>query len=241
MPLETLANRPNFDPKTFRGEDRSAQTLRQYFAAVTGVDEQFGRLLKTLDEEGLADNTIVVFTADHGDMLGSHGRIGKDVWHAESFRVPFIIRFPNRIAARQDNLLIGTPDLAPTLLGLAGESKRIPNEMQGVNYAPALLGEPQQRPASALYWTAGGTVGGGGTERRGLLTHTNTFVIERTRERTREQNGGRSEKEERIILHNDLNDPYQLDNTAEDESDLVETLRNELWERLQQIEDPWTL
>lgn len=229
MPLETLANRANFDAHTFRGEEAAARTMRQYFAAVTGVDEQFGRMLRALDEEGLRENTIVVFTADHGDMMGSHGRIGKDLWYAESFRVPFIVRWPGRLAEGEDDLLIGTPDLTPTLLGLTGEAGRIPDEVQGTNYAPALLGGKQARPTSALYWTAGAGGGGNGVQRRGILTHRHTFVVQRRGE------------EEQIILHDDNADPYQLRNAADANADLVESLRAELWERLQEIEDPWAV
>ena len=63
---------------------------RQYFAAVTGVDEQFGRILQYLKDNHLEEDTLVVLSADHGEMLGSHGRMSKNVWYEES-----IHRFPS--------------------------------------------------------------------------------------------------------------------------------------------------
>ncbi|MAF10019.1 sulfatase [Candidatus Poribacteria bacterium] len=226
MKLPELANRANFDPDAIGGEERARRTLQQYFAAVTGVDEQFGRLLGALDDAGLSENTIVVFTSDHGDMLGSHGLIGKDVWYDESFRVPMMIRWPDRVAAREDDLLIGTPDLMPTLLGMAGEGDRIPNDVQGSDASPALLGAPYERPTSALYYTSPP----GRTEigRRGVLTHSHTFVIERG-----------DDGKERTILQDHAADPYQLVNVSDREPDLARELEGEVRQWSCRIDDPW--
>lgn len=62
-----------------------------YYGAISAVDKEFARLLKALDENGMADDTIVVYTSDHGDMLGSHGHMGKQMPHDESCRVPFLV------------------------------------------------------------------------------------------------------------------------------------------------------
>jgi arylsulfatase A-like enzyme len=226
MTLPELANRENFDPDAIGGEERARATLRHYFAAVTGVDEQFGRLLSALNDEGLSENTIVVFTSDHGDMLGSHGLIGKDVWYDESFRVPMMVRWPWRIATGPDDLLIGTPDLMPTLLGLVGEGDRIPDDVQGADMSPALLGATVERPTSVLYYTS--PPGRTDIGRRGVLTHSHTFVIERG------ANG-----EEQTILHDHAADPYQLANVAGREPDLVGELESEVYRWCSRIDDPW--
>ena len=78
-------------PEEKRTPDMETIT-RQYFAAVTGVDEQFGRLLEFLKENGMEEDTIVVLSADHGEMLGSHGHMGKNVWYEESIHIPLYIR-----------------------------------------------------------------------------------------------------------------------------------------------------
>ena len=209
-----LLNRPNL-----RLEGRGAtapENVEGYFAAVTGVDEQFGRLLRAIDDAGLTGETIVVFTSDHGEMMGSHGRIGKDVWYEESLRVPFLIRWPDRIRPGTDDLLLGAADIMPTLLGLAGLGDRIPTAVQGTDYSALLLGRPgPPRPRSALYLDLENEDPAGG--KRGVRTHRHTFV------RIREE--GRPEV---VILHDNLEDPYQLRNVAAENPGLVTELGREL-------------
>ena len=128
------------------------KSVESYFAAITGIDEQFGRILAILEEEGIAEDTIVVFTSDHGEMMGSHGLMGKDVWYDESLLVPFIIRWPGGISPGRDDLLFSAPDIMPTLLGLMGLTESIPSAAEGSNYSQAFLGYPCDRPASAFYF-----------------------------------------------------------------------------------------
>ena len=128
-------------------------------------------LLACLDEQGLADDTIVIFSADHGEMMGSHGRIGKGVWYEESLRIPFLLRWPGRIAPRQDDLLMGGADVHPTLLGLAGLAEAIPPQVQGTDYAPLVRGAAdapahlgvlpaaRQRPIPSWAAAASGRIG----------------------------------------------------------------------------------
>ena len=71
--------------------------ISEYYALVKEVDDWVGRILDKLDELGLADNTLVIFTSDHGEMLGSHGMRGKFCFYEESSHVPMVIRFPGRI------------------------------------------------------------------------------------------------------------------------------------------------
>jgi arylsulfatase A-like enzyme len=109
-----------------------------HMAMITGVDTAFGRILDKLREKGLDRNTIVVFTADHGDLLGSHGRPWpKSFPESESARVPLLMRLPNgQRAGTVSDLLIGSLDLMPTLLGLMGAG--IPATCQGRGLADAI-------------------------------------------------------------------------------------------------------
>ncbi|MGN6674845.1 MAG: sulfatase family protein [Thermomicrobiales bacterium] len=220
-----LLNRPNVDYDGAGGEV-ARKHGKNYFAAVTGVDEQFGRLLRAIEDEGLRENTIVVFTSDHGEMMGSHGLYGKNVWYDESLLVPFIIRWPDHIAPGHDDLLLGTPDLLPTFLALLGLGGRLPAGVQGRDLSAALLGRDGERPTSALYlylhpdWPAGG--------RRGLRTQRYTFVIEREREQP-----------EQIRLYDNLADPYQCRDIAADQPALVDELTREITDWLAQTGDPW--
>ena len=87
---------------------------RMYYAAITGLDNEFSRLIEAIDGLGLSDDTIVVLTSDHGDMMGSHGLVGKHVWYEESIRVPLVIRIPGLGHMKLDTP-ISTIDLLPTL------------------------------------------------------------------------------------------------------------------------------
>ena len=223
---EDLLTRPNV-PTDERG-DRARADVKNYFAMVTGVDEHFGRILAALKEQELAENTIVVFTSDHGEMMGSHGLMGKSVWYEESLNVPLIVRWPDHIKPGNDDLLIGTADLTTTLLSLTGHKDQIPSQMQGHDYAAVLLGEEANRPSSALYletnpgWPEGG--------RRGVRTHRYTYVVERARD------GGDTE-----VLHDNQEDPFQMENGAVEQAGVAAELRVEMEGWLSETGDPWKI
>lgn len=103
-------------------------TTKQYYAAITGLDEQFGRLINYLKENGLFDDTIIVLSADHGDMMGSHGLMGKHVWYEESIRIPFVISIPGN-ENKRCSVCIGSQDMMPTVLSLLG--LEIPDTVEG--------------------------------------------------------------------------------------------------------------
>jgi arylsulfatase A-like enzyme len=123
--------------------------IAAYYAAVTAVDEQVGRLMAALAEAGRAEDTIVVVTSDHGDMLGSHGMRLKRKPFEESIRVPGILRYPAKVeAGRSTKALLTHVDLAPTLLSLCGLP--IPGGMQGTDLSAVSLGAADRGPDSAF-------------------------------------------------------------------------------------------
>jgi len=126
------------------------EILLNYYAAITSLDWNMGRLMEAMDRLGIADDTIVIFTSDHGDMLYSLYLFQKQWPYEESISVPFIIRWPKKIKPGQvSDLLMGTPDIMPTLLGLTGVG--IPNSVEGRDLSGFLLGtaaEPE--PDSVL-------------------------------------------------------------------------------------------
>lgn len=92
-----------------------------YYAAIECLDDLIGDLRRTLEERGILDETIFVFTSDHGDQLGSHRTFGKDVPFEESISVPFIVRYPAKIRPKTvTDALLAPIDIMPTVLGLAG-------------------------------------------------------------------------------------------------------------------------
>ncbi|HQK92194.1 MAG TPA: sulfatase-like hydrolase/transferase [Armatimonadota bacterium] len=115
------------------------QLIAEYYGMVTWMDEAIGRMLAALDATGLAENTIVVFTSDHGDNLGSLGLVQKGGPNEESIRIPLIVWAPGRLHPRvADGCVASLVDIAPTLLDLAGVP--IPKTMQGQSLVPALDG-----------------------------------------------------------------------------------------------------
>ena len=111
--------------------------IKDYLKTVASVDDNLGRLLDYLDESGLAENTIIVYTSDQGFYLGEHGLFDKRFMYEESFRTPLIVRWPGKIKAGTKNSeLVQNIDFAQTFLDAAGVP--IPQDMQGESLLPLL-------------------------------------------------------------------------------------------------------
>ena len=128
-------------------EAQARQGHAGYYGLCSALDENIGRLLGALDENGLAEDTIVVFTADHGDMLGSHGREYKGVAYEESARIPFLMRYPRALPGGVNNgTLVSMVDYMPTLLSMCGVA--IPQGVQGQDLSQLILTGSGKRPES---------------------------------------------------------------------------------------------
>ncbi|MFY9251913.1 MAG: sulfatase [Fuerstiella sp.] len=124
--------------------------IRNYLECVKAVDDSVGRLLTYLDENGLAKNTIVIYSSDQGFYLGEHGWFDKRWMFEESFKMPFVIRWPGTIEPNsRPTALIQNIDYAPTFLEMAGLDT--PAEVQGQSIVPALKNSSQQL-RDALYY-----------------------------------------------------------------------------------------
>ncbi|MDO6492684.1 MULTISPECIES: sulfatase family protein [unclassified Cellulophaga] len=111
--------------------------LKRYLRCVKGVDDNVARLVKFLKDEGLYDNTIIVYTGDQGFMLGEHDYIDKRWMYEESMRMPFFVRYPEKIkAGTRTDAIINNADFAPTLIDLAGGTA--PEQMQGNSFKTIL-------------------------------------------------------------------------------------------------------
>lgn len=114
--------------------------MHDYLATVRSVDNNVGRVLDYLDDNGLSENTVVVYTSDQGFYLGEHGWFDKRFMYEESMSTPLIIRYPAMINAGQvTDKLVQNIDFAPTFIDLSGES--VPAEMQGLSLKPLLAGD----------------------------------------------------------------------------------------------------
>ena len=206
--------------------EQAREELAGYYAHCSALDAAFGRLLETLAATGLDENTIVIFTSDHGDMLGSQGQFRKQRPWAESNRVPFLIRDPRAPGARRDNTPIDAPDLMPTILSLCDTP--IPSTVQGIDFSQTILhGEPSGITDAflSLYtpfheWR----YDNGGREYRGLYNERFTYV---------------RALEGPWLLYDNERDPLQLTNLVDNPeyADVVKEREAALTRRLQVVGD----
>lgn len=189
----------------------STTALRGYYAHIAALDDCLGRLLDAVANSGAAEDTIVVFTSDHGDMLGSQG-IQPDVkcmpWD-ESVLVPLLIRYPARFGGRTESTPVNTPDLMPTLLGLCGIP--VPATVSGTDVFTAPRGSAFLGMPVPILWARTYGIG----EYRGIRTERHTYV--------RGLAGP-------WLLYDNHEDPYQLRNLCDDPAakDLRQRLDAEL-------------
>lgn len=125
--------------------------MQDYLACIQSVDDGVGQILDYLDEENIADNTIVVYTSDQGFYLGEHGWFDKRFMYEESMRTPLLIRYPEKIKPNTVvTKMVQNIDYAPTLLDYAGVE--IPENMQGLSFRK-LVKNPTTKWRDALYYT----------------------------------------------------------------------------------------
>ncbi len=164
------------------GRPRAQKALSGYYAHCTALDDCLGELRATLKETGLEENTLLVFTSDHGDLLGSHDAYNKQQPFDESIRVPLLLRWPAGLGTNACRLdaLINSEDIMPTLLGLCRVP--IPKTVEGLDYSGYIRGGPNPSDGATLIscvapfgqWTRPM----GGREYRGIRTLRHTFACD---------------------------------------------------------------
>ncbi len=125
--------------------------IKDYLRTVASIDENLGRVLDYLDQAGLTENTVVIYTSDQGFFLGEHGWYDKRWMYEESLRTPLLVRWPAQIApASRNDDLVQNLDIAETLLDVAGVP--IPEDMQGRTLLPLLKGQTPEDWRDAIYY-----------------------------------------------------------------------------------------
>lgn len=201
--------------------------IRGYYAHMSALDGCVGDLQAEIKKLGLDENTIFVFTSDHGDMLYSHAQTKKQKPWEESIVVPFMVKYPSKFKGGTElNKVFSYPDIMPTLLGMS--NLQIPASVQGVDYTGQLLGTEDLAVDGALItcpvpfhqWN----YKKGGREYRGIRTEQYTYV--------KDLNGP-------WLLHDNKKDPFQLDNLVNNEEykDLQQDLEQKLQKMLDKRED----
>lgn len=201
----TLKNRPNVPPggawmkgsmKKQSAAGSDTDILHQYYAMVTSLDDCMGRINTALAEAGIADDTIVVFTSDHGDMLGSQGHPLKQRPWEESINIPFLVRYPAKIKKGQvRDWIVSSVDVMPTLLGMCNAP--IPSQVEGMDYSSTFFGKSDKERDAALLFND--TVAGRSpkTDWRGIRTKEWVYAYHCSGD---------------WVMYDLKNDPYELNN-----------------------------
>ncbi len=196
-----LKIRPNVDKKMWNA---TRNHLIGYYGHMTALDRCIGDLQETIKEAGLEDNTIFIFTSDHGYMIHSQGWFHKQVPYEESIHVPLLLKYPRLFGknGQKNGVLVNTPDIMPTLLGLC--NLPIPGSVEGNDLSGIITGKDEDNIEAVLLacyqpfgqWRRER----GGIEYRGVRTKQYTYAVG---------------LEGPWLLFDNKNDPYQLNNLVD--------------------------
>jgi len=208
--------------------EKAIRDLRGYYAHIAALDDCVGKLVDALDAVSIADDTIFIFTSDHGDCHYSQGLWTKVVPFEESIRVPFLLRYPRAFGREgcRSEILIDAPDIMPTLLGLC--EIEIPETVEGRDFSRRLLGEALVDPDPSAFLSAPVSFAilraQGLPAYRGVRTPRYTYV--------------RSARGPWMLFDND-EDPYQLTNLIDQRAyaDLQRDLEAKLQGWLERLND----
>ena len=200
-----------------------------YFAAIETLDDCMGEIIAALEDSGQLDDTIIVFTSDHGDNLGSHRQYGKQLPYEESISIPFIVRYPDKIkAGTKTDALLAPQDMMPTVLSLAG----IPcHEVDGKDISGAAMGRDRDMQDAVLImksvWLSTNWITNGNGPWRGVRTKRYTYAR-------------RSDSLKPWMLFDNEADPQQMNNLVDDPAyaGLLKELDEKTDELLEQAGDP---
>ena len=188
-----------------KSNTRILEFYRGYYAAIETLDDCLGKILETLQSTGKLDNSIVVFTSDHGDNLGSHRQFGKQLPFEESISIPFIIRYPKKIKpGTVTEALLAPVDMMPTVLSLAGV--KCP-EVDGKDISAAAMGDDADIQDAVLIMKSiplsTNWITNGNGAWRGVRTKRYTYAR-------------KSDTRKPWMLFDNETDPFQLKNLVDD-------------------------
>ncbi len=225
---------PNFKEKNdphadmwarfFPGERKKINDwLRVYYAMVANLDANISRLVDFIKREGLDDNTIFVFTSDHGEMFGAQGRRAKNIFYDEAIRVPFLIKWGDRLSKVRNATPVNTVDIMPTLLSMMGLP--VPETVQGTDLSGSIMSGTFKDNDCLLMGTGPTAVYHDGTEWRGLRNSKYTYAVYKF---------GKQE-----FLFDNESDPYQMNNLIGDEnlSSVADEMREKMYQMMDDIGD----
>lgn len=231
VPLQSLLTDADIPPAGTEMGDFYRDNIKYYYANITGVDEQIGKIINGLKRAGELDNSIVIITADHGNCLGKHNEVSKNNIYEESLKIPFIIYWKGKIIPGIDHKFLGSlPDIYPTLLEMTGLKTSIPGDIDGKSYASYFLNRSGNMPAEQFI--LGNIISSnvnGNLGFRGIRTSDFKLAYER--------------KGNKLVGYLfDLNaDPYELNNIFDKDNVRVITMKKKIADWLKKTNDPFVL
>ncbi|MDW5288099.1 sulfatase [Formosa sp. PL04] len=201
------------------GKEFDKEALRQYFGMVKHIDDSVGRILKFLDDNNLADNTIIIFTSDHGDMFFEHNRRNKGVPYEASAKIPFVIRYPEKIIpGKVINTAYTNVDFTPTILSIM--DVKTDAKFQGLDTSDDFLNDEKEITGDRItyYAKSGGWWVAAVNDRYKLVI----------------------DKKEKPYLFDLERDPNELINFYYDADykEIAEKLQKELFKQMKDVDEP---
>ncbi len=230
--FDSTSYRPNRMPM---GEgDSLNQAAAGYFGAITAIDFEIGRVIKYLKDNDLYDNTIVVITSDHGDMMGSHSRTGKGIWYEESVGVPLIVEYGDKVGKGRYSESISSISVLPTILSLA--NIQIPEMVDGYDYGRLVTtgDDPDAPEYCFMEYNYGGVKEAASRYWRAIYSKRFTYVL-------CGMNRNRSLTKDGCVLYDKERDPYQMNPITRGEGydDVIDKMDSLLTKHLAEIDDPF--
>lgn len=199
--------------------------MRCYYAMVSNLDDNIGKLNDALKEMGILDDTIFVFTSDHGELFGAHGRRAKNIFYEEAVRVPFLMKWGNRLGTGANDVCLNSVDIMPTLLTMM--DLPIPEAVEGRDLSATILGDKDaEQPAGALMMGTGATAKWeDGHEWRAFRTKQYTYA--------------KYLVDGQELLFDNIADPYQKENLIDNPAyaDVLAQLKADMAAEMDRVND----
>lgn len=231
VPLQSLLGDADIPPAGTEMGDFYRKNIKYYYANITGVDRQIGKIINGLKDRGGLDNTIVIIMADHGNCLGKHNEISKNNFYEESLLIPFIVYWKGKVMPGIDHkYLANIVDFTPTLLDLLEQKRLIPKDVEGNSFASYLLNRTGAMPTQQFI--LGNILSSkvdGNSGFRGIRTDQYTLAYER------------KGKKFEGFLFDRKNDPFEMKNLFNKDDARVIEMKKDLAKWLKNTNDPFVL
>ena len=198
--------------------------MRVYYAMLANLDDNIGRLLEAIWRMGLDENSIILFTSDHGELFGAHGRRAKNIFYEEAVRIPFLISWKGHLEEnRRRDFVFSTVDIMPTLLTMM--DLPVPTEVEGRDLSACISGETDSEEGALMMCTGPTAVFGDGNEWRAYRTKRYTYAI------------FKSDGQE--FFFDNQEDVYQMKNLIDDSAcaDIIKVMKKRMFQEMERIGD----